>query len=321
MTKLKPGQRFASAAFAVLLALVGPVTASAAEKVRFAYLKTVSLLPFFYATQQGYFTAEGIDMDLIAVPGGPAVGAAIASGSADIGYAAPPPVMIAREQGQPFRFFMALEYEKTPERLWGYIVASKKSGIQTLKEAVGKSVALGPPGGLCELGMRDWLAKAGVAYKDIKPLNNPFPQMPAMLEIGTADIACIADPFASAALNAKSPAKLLDRGYLAAYPQTYRIEGLFANETWITAHPKEIAGIKKGFIRAASELKSNVPLVKKLLVDEYKLPPSLIDDKMLDRILEIEPVASEFQPLADKMYSYGMLSKPLKAEDIIATAK
>ena len=64
-----------------------------------------------------------------------------------------------------------------------------------------------------------------------------------------------------------------------------------------------------------------MPLVKKLLVDEYKLPPSLIDDKMLDRILEIEPVASEFQPLADKMYSYGMLSKPLKAEDIIATAK
>lgn len=321
MSKLKLGQRSAGAALAMLLALAVPVTASAAEKVRFAYLKTVSLLPFFYATQQGYFTAEGIDMDLIAVPGGPAVGAAIASGSADIGYAAPPPVMIARQQGQPFRFFMALEYEKTPERLWGYIVASKKSGIQSLKEAAGKSVALGPPGGLCELGMRDWLAKAGVAYKDIKPLNNPFPQMPAMLEIGTADIACIADPFASAALSAKNPAKLLDRGYLAAYPNTYRIEGLFASETWIAAHPREIAGIKKAFIRAATELKSNVPLVKKLLVDEYKLPPSLIDEKMLDRILDVEPVASEFQPLADKMYSYGMLSKPLKAEDIIATAK
>lgn len=295
--------------------------AAAAEKVRFAYLKTVSLLPFFYAVEKGYFKDEGIDIDLIAVPGGPAVGAAIASGSADIGYAAPPPVMIARAQGQPFRFFMSLQYEKTPERLSGYIIATGKSGARSVKDLAGKTILVGAPGGLCELGVRDWLAKAGLKYEEIKPLNNPFPQMPAMLEVGTADAACIADPFASAVLNGKSQVTVLGRGYLSEYPDLYRIEGLFANETWINQHSKEIAGIKKAFIRAASELKSNMPLAKKILTEEYKLPASLIDHQMLDRTLDVGPVASEYQPIADKMYSYGMLSKPLNAEDIIAPSK
>ena len=108
------------------------VPAAAQTKVRFAYVKTLEVLPFFYAAKKGYFKDVGLDIEMIAVPGGPAVGAAIASGSADFGFAALSPVLIAREQGQPFKFFMSLEYEQTPGRLWGTIMASAKSGIKSI---------------------------------------------------------------------------------------------------------------------------------------------------------------------------------------------
>ena len=83
--------------------LAPPLAAQAqdAPKVRFAYLKTLDLMPFFYGVQKGYFKEAGVDIELIAVPGGPAVGAAVASGSADIGYAAPTPIMIARRTITP----------------------------------------------------------------------------------------------------------------------------------------------------------------------------------------------------------------------------
>ena len=165
------------------------VPAAAQTKVRFAYVKTLEVLPFFYAAKKGYFKDVGLDIEMIAVPGGPAVGAAIASGSADFGFAALSPVLIAREQGQPFKFFMSLEYEQTPGRLWGTIMASAKSGIKSIKDLAAKNIVLGVPGGLCELSIHDWMDKAGLAYSQARILNNPFPQMPAMLELGTADAA------------------------------------------------------------------------------------------------------------------------------------
>lgn len=303
--------------------LASPLAAQAqdAPKVRFAYLKTLDLMPFFYGVQKGYFKEAGVDIDLIAVPGGPAVGAAVASGSADIGYAAPTPIMIARDQGQPFKAFISLEWERTPDRLWGAILATEKSGIKSLKDLKGKNFGVSVPGGLCELAAHDWLASAGLSTKDVNILNNPFPQMPAMMELGTVDAVCIVEPFATAALAGKSKPTLLKKGYLADIKEKYRVSILFASEKWIAGHGKEIAAIKKAFVRAATELKSNPTLVKEILAKEYRFPPALIDKLNTDFELDLEPKAEDYKIMVEKMTKYGMLKHPMKPEDFIAPAK
>lgn len=308
-------------AAAIALSALAHTPGSAAElsKVRFAYLKTLELMPFFYGQEKGYFKDAGIDLELIAVPGGPAVGAAIASGSADIGYSALTPMLIAREQGQPFKFFMSMEYEQSPDRLWGYMIATAKSGIKSMKDLAGKTIAVGVPGGLCELATRDWMASAGVAYDATKVLNNPFPQMPAMLDVGTAEAACIVEPFATAALAGKSNPIILGRGYLANVMQPYRIAGLFATESWIKSHPQDIAALMKAYTRAATELKSNAPLVKEIMLKEYRFPPELVEKLKTDFALDLAPKAADYQIIIDKMLKYGMLKKPMKPEEAIAT--
>lgn len=310
---------FGAAALALAAFSTLPSRAAELSKVRFAYLKTLELMPFFYGQEKGYFKDAGVDLELIAVPGGPAVGAAIASGSADIGYAALTPMLIAREQGQPFKFFMSMEYEQTPDRLWGYMIATEKSGIKSMKDLAGKTIAVGVPGGLCELAARDWMASAGVAYDPAKALNNPFPQMPAMLDVGTAEAACIVEPFATAALVGKSKPIILGRGYLANVTQPYRIAGLFATETWIKSHGQDIAALMKAYTRAATELKSNAPLVKEILLKEYRFPPELVEKLKTDFALDLAPKASDYQIIIDKMLKHGMLKKPMKPEEAIAT--
>lgn len=297
------------------------VPAAAQTKVRFAYVKTLEVLPFFYAAKKGYFKDVGLDIEMIAVPGGPAVGAAIASGSADFGFAALSPVLIAREQGQPFKFFMSLEYEQTPGRLWGTIMASAKSGIKSIKDLAGKNIVLGVPGGLCELSIHDWMDKAGLAYSEARILNNPFPQMPAMLELGTADAACIVEPFATAALNGKTKPVELARGFLAEVTTPYRIAGLFAAETWIAAHQKEIVALEKASLRAATELNRDPSVTKAILADEFRFPAEYIEKLRYDFLVDFKPKAADYQTIIDKMLKYGMLKKPTKAEDVIVTAK
>ena len=316
---VRSGRTLAVAAALSLAALL-PREARAQEVVRFAQFKVVTLLPFAYGVEKGYFKDEGIDLQLINVPGGPAAGAAVASGSADIAYAAPAPVINARVEKQPFRFFMGLEYEQFPDRLWGVMLASGRSGVKTFKDLAGKTMVVGPPGGLCEVAARDWLMKSGVPADQVKFLNNPFPQMQAMLEVGTADAACVAEPFVTSIRNSKVQPVELGQGYLAEEKRKYRIEGLFASEAWITTHGKTIAALKRGYIKATDELKGNITLVKDILTKDYRLPPNVVDKMASSFVVAPEPVAAEFQPIIDAMVRTGMLKADIKATDLVTPA-
>ena len=311
------GRVTAIAIIALTLAASAPRAGHAQEVVRFAQFKVVTLLPFAYGVEKGYFKDEGIDLQLINVPGGPAAGAAVASGSADIAYAAPPPLINARVEKQPFRFFMGLEYEQYPDRLWGVMLASARSGVKSFKDMAGKTMVVGPPGGLCELAARDWLMKAGVPADQVKFLNNPFPQMQALLEVGTADAACVAEPFVTSIRNSKVQPVELGQGYLDHETRKYRIEGVFASEAWIAAHGKAIAGLKRAYVKAADELKGNLALVKDILTRDYRLPSNVVDKVASSFIVAPDAPASEFQPILDAMVRTGMLKADIKATDLV----
>jgi NitT/TauT family transport system substrate-binding protein len=292
--------------------------AEAQQKIRFAYLKSTTLIPFFFAQEKGYFKAEGLEIELIAVPGGPAVAAAIAGGSADIGYAAPTPIAIARQAGQPYRFFIGMEREdfKTGQ-LWGTILASEKSGIKSIKDLVGKKVILGPPGGLCELSVREWLGKNGLQWSQIQALHQPFPQMQAALDVGNADAACIIEPFTTAVQASAVKPVTLAKGYLAESPEQYTVDGIFANEVWLAANPKAIEGIKKAMLKGWQELAKDRPTVEKILDTEFRFPKSLMDRVKLDYVTQINLVPSDFEPIIAAMKRTGMLKPEFKAEDLV----
>jgi NitT/TauT family transport system substrate-binding protein len=320
---MRPNQlaKFALAAAIGLSALFAAGMAQAQQKVRFAYLKSTTLIPFFLALEKGYFKAEGLEIEMIAVPGGPAVAAAIAGGSADIGYAAPTPIAIAREQGQKYRFFIGLEREHFPKELWGTILASEKSGVTKLADLAGKKVMLGPPGGLCELAVRDWLAKAGLKWEQIQALRNPFPQMIAGLEVGNADAACIIEPFTTAAMSSKANPKVLARGYLAESPEPYTVDGIFAREEWIAGNPKAIEGIIKALTKAWNEVASNRPLLVKILNEEFRFPTALVDRVKIDFNARVGIRAKDIEPIIKKMITHGMLKPNFVASDLVHEGK
>ena len=55
-------------------------------------------------------------------------------------------------------------------------------------------------GASCEVQLRAYLMDAGVPWDSIRVLILPFPQMPAALQLGNADVACTIEPFHSAIL-------------------------------------------------------------------------------------------------------------------------
>ena len=305
-------------ALAAALSLASIGTAHAQDKVKFAYLKTLNIIPFYYALDKGLFKAEGVDLELIPVQNGPAAAAAVVSGSAHLGDAAPTPIIVARSQNQPFKFVIGLDAESTPGKLYDTMIASKRSGAKTFKDLIGKTVLMNAPGGLCDLAWQDWLAKNQIAANQVKFLVAPFPQYQAMLELGTADAACSAEPFTSGIKQSKVEPVVLASGFLAEEKQRYMIEGVFATEAWAAQNKKTIAAVKRALARAVGELKGNKDALRKILTDEYRLPPALAESLKLnlDPPLDIDP--KDLQPILAAMEKYGMVKRGISAADLVA---
>jgi hypothetical protein len=85
----------AAAAVAVTGLSTGVAASAEAAKVRIAMLVADSMLPAMHANEKGYFKDAGIEAELIPIQGGPAIVAAIASGEAEVGYAAVVAAVIA----------------------------------------------------------------------------------------------------------------------------------------------------------------------------------------------------------------------------------
>ncbi len=292
-------------------------------KVRFAYLVADSMLPALYAQDKGYFAAAGIDPEFIPVQGGPAVVAAIASGEADVGYAALVPPINGRLNGVPLKIFLQLGKESEPDHKYTWLVASGASGIKDLAGLKGKKIAFNANGGLCELAWRDHLASVSLTIDDVLPVVLPFPEQEAALEQGNIDATCTINPFySSMGTNAALGAVTLAAGTLADLTTPLANDGLFATEDWLAANPAVPAEIAQVMDKARKELMADPAALQAAAVKFLELTPEAAKAFTLPTTEGgMTLTAADVQRLLDAMVRTGMQPGPLNGADFVLETK
>ena len=316
---------FAAAAALALTASLTACPASWADgaKVRIAYLEADSMLPALYANDKGYFKSAGLDAELIAVQGGPAAVAAVASGDADIGYAAPVPPINARLNGVAVKMFLQLGQEVDPDKKFVWLVASKASKITDLKGAKGKKIGFNANGGLCELAWRDHLASIGVKFDQVSPVVLPFPQQEAALEQGGLDATCTVNPFySSITSNANIGAVTLAAGTLADLKKPLMNDALFAKDTWLAANGATAVKVAQVMDKARRELLADRKGLEAAAVKYLELTPEAAKTFNLPIVNpEMTLTAADVQRILDAMIASGMQKGPLNGADFVAPIK
>lgn len=118
-------------------ALGGPIAAAPAAAanllpVRLGVMPIDTAAQAFYAVDQGFFTAAGLDVTLTILNNGSAIAAAASAGALDIGFGSPSPVMQAHLSGLPIWFI-------APGAVWdGNTVASIRVAKGSPIHALGK---------------------------------------------------------------------------------------------------------------------------------------------------------------------------------------
>ena len=313
-------------ALAAVLALSATVVATSVYAqnlipVRVTNFQNTVALPLYYGLEKGYFKEAGLDVELIRVATGAASVSAVASGQADIGWAAATVPIFARSNGVKVKIFMTADQEGPPDHYGTFMVASARSGVTEISQIKGKTIAINAFGTATELAFRDRLQKAGIAWSDVKIVVVPFPQMIAALELGHADVVvCIQPMYAAMVANKAIGAKLLDRGTLTiSATRAVTASSYFASDEWLAKNEKAALAFGRAYLRAQKELHADRNLRIELImrtVGMDRATAETIPEAWFETLaVKKESVAPNY----DTLVRTGMITKTFPIEDVIAT--
>lgn len=298
--------------------LAGGAYAAGKQPFKMAVVPAAGVLPVYVAEQRGYFADEGLDFEMISINSGPGAATAVVSGSADMGYGGALPVIAARAQGIPFRFVLGGYVDQVGLYADTVMLAGAKSGVKSLADLKGKTIAVNNAGGLSDLQVRVKLQQAGIADTDVKILAIPFPQMPAALELGNADAVSTVAPF-STAIVTKGIGQIIAEGYVQEKDQDKPtpVAVFYAVDAWADKHPELIGKVKKAIDRANQFIKDEPAQAKHILKKQLRLPDDLLEAIVLppyDSKLDRQGV----QAVMDAAYLVKILARPMQAAEIMA---
>ena len=225
-------------------------------------------LPGIYAAiDRGYFAAEGIELKLQQFGSGPAFMAALVGGSLDITHADVLAWATAVGGGRDVVLIAGGSDAQTPDGdLDGAtrIVAKKGSGIQSPKDLVGKSIAVGASQ-LTIATTKAWLEQAGVDPDKVSyEIVAQGAGIPPLLRNGTVAAAQFGDPVFD---QVGKDLELLTLGWPTRYlPPGALYTGLFSTKKFIDANPELIRRYVRAYRKGAAYFNRSSPAERARLV-------------------------------------------------------
>jgi ABC-type nitrate/sulfonate/bicarbonate transport system substrate-binding protein len=230
-----------------MLLVVGRSMAAPKEPATVKYIlnNLVSVYTTDIALEKGFFEEQGIKIETVGVAGGGSGSLqAVLTGNADIGGAAMPAYINAVKAGGKLKVIYggpAMAHEKDPGYMW---IVRSDSNINSAKDLVGKTIAMGARGGMAEYATKEYLKKNGVPINKLNILVVPNPQHEQVLRSKQVD-----------AIVALSPSydKILEGGGTKALTTLYNIFG------------KNIGGAGFGVVVREDLVRKNPELVGRLV--------------------------------------------------------
>lgn len=168
------------------------------QKVTVGVIPIVDVAPIYLGEQKGFFSARGIELELVPAQGGAAIVPGVISGEFQFGFSNITSLMIASSKGLPVKITSAGNSSTGEEGAdFGAVVVNADSPIQTADDLEGKKVSVNTLKNIGDTTVRASVRKAGGDPDKVKFVELAFPDMPAALAGGQVDAAWVVEPFLS----------------------------------------------------------------------------------------------------------------------------
>ncbi len=264
----------------------------------------------FYAVDQGFFTAAGLDVTLTILNNGSAIAAAASAGALDIGFGSPSPVMQAHLSGLPIWFI-------APGAVWdgntvAAIMVPKGSPIHSGADFNGKTMAVSGLHDLTSYTALAWIDRTGGNSASVQFVEIPYAQMGIALGQGRVSAALTIQPFSS---QLSSDATSVGNLSLSTHP--YLLAGWFAMAPYIQQNPEAVRRFALAMRQAAHWANAHQKESAAILARYSKMDPAQVAQSTrahYDEDARFDPQL--LQPVIDVMVRYGKVA-PIAPNNLI----
>lgn len=287
-------------------------------KMAYGYSAVTDFATVFVAAEQGYFTQQGLELELRFIPLNPTIVPAVQSGSLQSGGPTTTAFLQAVAGGLDHVVIggggvLAKSFTELG------LVTAAGSKLRSASECVGRRIGVPGLGALLHITFRHWLKINGVDPGAVTFVEAPFPQHADLLRAGTVDAVVTAGPFMARILES-------GQGRVAAYYSTFLPEGKptvlhVATREWAGLNPEAIKGFRTALTQAAAFMAkpTNDAAVRSALARYLKLPPPVA------QAMQISPpgpvvTVDQLKWWGGLMKEQGLLKSELNYADLIAKA-
>ena len=278
---------------------------------------TVGLLPIADAAQlklaidRGFFKAEGLTVKTQMLQGGAEAPPKLQNGSLDLAIGAYVPFFMARAGGFPLHI-VSDAFETAPGT--HTLMVAKDSPIHTVRDLVGKKVAVNVKHNLATLLIQATLQPQGVKLDESKNfVAVPFPNMEAALKNHSVDAAQFVEPFGTQAQKSIGARLITD---LSQGPTTnFPVGGYASTQSWAKKNPKTAAAFQRAIYKAQAVLADRQVLAQTL--PTYTQIDPATAATIHTGIYPTSINNTRLQRVADIMQQYGYLQQPLDVKALV----
>lgn len=297
---------------ALALAVAVPARADDANTIRVLAVANDLYAGAYYAQDEGFFKAAGLDVQITTLANGGAAITALAGGSGDVAVTNLVSVAGAVAKGVPLTVIAGggLYSTRAPSTA---ICVTKTSTLRTAHDLEGKTIGVAALNDQATLALKKWLTANGADYKNVRMIELGYPEMIAGLAAGRIDAAMLAEPWQTTARNGGD--RLYAKPFDAIAPE-FTIGVWTSTRTWADGHA-DLARRFAGAIYAAAKWANAHHDESALILAKYaKADPKMIGG-MIRAIQSTDLAPAHLQPPLDAALEFGQLDKPIAAGDLI----
>lgn len=308
---LKRSRALTLSTVALTTALIPRRIRAQPETIRVAVSTNDSYAEPYYASDQGFFSRMGLNVDLTFFATSAEIRSAVLANALDIGQTDITPIGNAVSHGIPLAFFAggAVYASAAPTTL---LCVAKNSSIRTAKDLEGQTVATISLQSLLTIALKEWMSKNGADPNAIKFFEMPFPPMAAALGRGTVGAALMVEPFLSAA---SGDVRVVADPFRAV-ADSFSVGAYFANRSWIAANRplarRFAAALYATAVWANAHHDQTAPILSKYAkIDVARIAATTRSTYATS----LTP--ADVQPVLDLSLKYGALDKPIAGPAIL----
>ncbi|MFE5917459.1 ABC transporter substrate-binding protein [Streptomyces sp. NPDC056468] len=274
--------------------------------VKLGVIPIVDVAPLYLGQQKGLFEKHGLKLEFTAAQGGAAIVPGVASGQFQFGFSNVTSLMVAQSNGVPVKA-VANGIASTGVRGKDFngLMVKKDSPVKSAKELEGKKVAINTLKNINETAVRQAVREAGGDPDKVNLVEMPFDQMPAALDQGQIDAACVVEP-ATATIRSQGGREIASP--LIDVAPELTVAMYFTSTQYAQQNPDVVKKFQEATAESLAYAEAHPDEARQIVTTYTKIPASVLDQVILPK-WPAEPNRSSIEALMKLGEEDGLFKK------------